>query len=95
MIPRYSRKILKEIWEDNNKFQIWLDLEILACEAMEKLGQIPKGTSSKIKKKAKWEFIKTDLTNQDKLLEIFTTFHPDIVVNLAAQAGVRYSIEKH
>ena len=55
MIPRYSRKILKEIWEDSNKFQIWLDLEILACEAMEKLGQIPKGTSSKIKKKAKFK----------------------------------------
>ena len=55
MIPRYSRKILKEIWEDSNKFQIWLDLEILACEAMEKLGQIPKGTSNKIKKKAKFK----------------------------------------
>ena len=55
MIPRYSRKILKEIWEDNNKFQIWLDLEILACEAMEKLGQIPKGTSNRIKKKAKFK----------------------------------------
>ena len=47
----------------------------------------------KIEKKAKWEFIKADLTNQNNLLEIFTTFHPDIVVNLAAQAGVRYSIE--
>ncbi len=55
MIPRYSRKILKEIWEDNNKFQIWLDLEILACEAMEKLDQIPKGTSNRIKKKAKFK----------------------------------------
>ena len=55
MIPRYSRKILKEIWEDNNKFQIWLDLEILACEAMEKLGQIPKGTSNRIKKKGKFK----------------------------------------
>ncbi|MAV83061.1 MAG: adenylosuccinate lyase [Pelagibacteraceae bacterium] len=54
MIPRYSRKILKDIWEDNNKFQIWLDLEILACEAMEKYGYIPKGTTSKIKKKAKF-----------------------------------------
>ena len=55
MIPRYSRKILKDIWEDQNRFQIWLDLEILACEAMEKLGHIPKGTTNKIKKKAKFE----------------------------------------
>ena len=52
MIPRYSRKIAKDIWEDQNKFQIWLDLEILACEAMESLSQIPKGTTNKIKKKA-------------------------------------------
>ena len=52
MIPRYSRKILKDIWEDQNKFRIWLDIEILACEAMEKLGHIPKGITNKIKKKA-------------------------------------------
>ncbi len=55
MIPRYSRKILKDIWDDHNKFQIWLDLEILACGAMEKLGQIPKGTTSRIKKKANFK----------------------------------------
>ena len=51
MIPRYSRKVVKDIWEDQNKFQIWLDIEILACEAMESLGQIPKGTTNKVKKK--------------------------------------------
>jgi adenylosuccinate lyase len=55
LIPRYSRKILKDIWEDQNKFQIWLDIEILASSAMEQLGQIPKGTTSKIKKKAKFK----------------------------------------
>ena len=55
MIPRYSRKVLKDIWEDNNRFQIWLDLEILACDAMESLGQIPKCTTNKIKKKARFK----------------------------------------
>ena len=55
MIPRYSRKIVKDIWEDNNRFQIWLDLEVLACEAMEKYGYIPQGTTKKIKKKAKFK----------------------------------------
>jgi adenylosuccinate lyase len=55
LIPRYSRKIVKDIWEDNNRFQIWLDLEILACEAMEKYGYIPQGTTKKIKKKAKFK----------------------------------------
>ena len=47
----------------------------------------------KRRKKAKWEFIKTDLIDEDKLQDIFKIFNPDIVVNLAAQAGVRYSIE--
>ena len=42
---------------------------------------------------ANWEFIKTDLEDEDKLLKIFKSFQPDAVVNLAAQAGVRYSIE--
>jgi adenylosuccinate lyase len=58
LIPRYSRKIVKDIWEDNNRFQIWLDLEILACEAMEKYGYIPQGTTKKIKKKAKFKILK-------------------------------------
>ena len=61
MIPRYSRKLLKDIWEDQNKFQIWLDLEILACEAMEKLGHIPIGTTKKIKKKAKFKVKEIEL----------------------------------
>ncbi|RPG57642.1 MAG: NAD-dependent epimerase/dehydratase family protein [Flavobacteriales bacterium TMED235] len=40
-----------------------------------------------------WSFIKTDLMNKDHLFEIFDRFKPEIVVNLAAQAGVRYSLE--
>ena len=41
----------------------------------------------------KWIFFKTDLTNKDSLLKIFENNSPKIVVNLAAQAGVRYSLE--
>ena len=44
-------------------------------------------------KNNKWEFFRTDLTNKDSLLKIFENNSPKIVVNLAAQAGVRYSIE--
>ena len=51
MIERYSRKEIKEIWEDKNKYQIWLNIEIAAAEAMEKLKIIPKGVASKTKKK--------------------------------------------
>ena len=53
MIKRYSRKELTDIWSEENKYKIWLDVEVAAAEAMEKLGQIPKGVSSIVKKKAK------------------------------------------
>ncbi len=53
MINRYSRKELTTIWSEENKYKIWLDVEIAAAQAMEKLGQIPKGVSSTVKRKAK------------------------------------------
>ncbi len=53
MISRYSRKELTSIWSEENKYKIWLEIEIAAAEAMEKLNQIPKGVSSIVKKKGK------------------------------------------
>ena len=53
MITRYSRKELTDIWSEYNKYQIWLDVEIAAAEGMEKLGTIPKGVASAVKKKLK------------------------------------------
>jgi len=53
MIKRYSRKELTDIWSEENKYKIWLDVEIAAAQAMEKLNEIPKGVSSIVKKKAK------------------------------------------
>jgi len=53
MISRYSRKELTSIWSEENKYKIWLDVEIAAAQAMEKLGQIPRGVSSIVRKKAK------------------------------------------
>ena len=53
MIERYSRKELKDIWSEENKYKIWLDVEIAAAEAMEKYKIIPKGVASIVKKKGK------------------------------------------
>jgi len=53
MISRYSRKELTSIWSEENKYKIWLDVEIAAAQAMEKLKIIPKGVASKVKKKAR------------------------------------------
>jgi len=53
MITRYSRKELRNIWSEENKYKIWLDVEIAAAQAMEKNGQIPKGVASTVRKKGK------------------------------------------
>ena len=53
MIERYSRKVLKDIWSEDNKYKIWLDVEIAAAEAMEKYKIIPRGVTSIVKKKGK------------------------------------------
>ena len=64
MIERYSRKQLTDIWSEENKYQIWLDVEVAAAEAMEKLGQIPKGVAQLLEKKQRLmlkEFTKSNL----------------------------------
>ena len=37
MIKRYSRKEIVEIWKEENKYKIWLDIELAAAQSMEKL----------------------------------------------------------
>ena len=53
MIKRYSRKELTDIWSEENKYKIWLDVEIAAAQAMEKYKIIPKGVSAIVKQKGK------------------------------------------
>ena len=53
MIERYSRKELKEIWLDKNRYNLWLRIELAAAEAMEKYKIIPKGVVKKVKSKSK------------------------------------------
>lgn len=46
-----------------------------------------------LEKYQNYSFLKGDLANKEEVVSAFETFHPDIVVNLGAQAGVRYSID--
>ncbi len=54
MIPRYTRPVMANIWSQENKYQKWLEVEILACEALSQLGLIPPKDLSQIKKKARF-----------------------------------------
>ncbi len=84
MIERYSRKELTDIWSEENKYKIWLDVEIAAAQAMEKLGQIPKGVSSTVKKKAK--------INVKRIHQIENQVKHDVIAFLTSiteKAGIR------
>jgi len=76
MIERYSRKEVKKIWEEKNKYQIWLDIEIAAAQAMEKYKIIPKGISSKVRKKAK--------INVERIHKIENKVHHDVIAFLTS-----------
>ena len=45
---------MRQIWSDERKFQIWLEIEVLACEAMAELGQVPKKDAEEIRKRARF-----------------------------------------
>ena len=53
MIERYSREEIKKIWQDQNRYKIWLEIELAAAQAMEKFKIIPKGVYKKVKSKSK------------------------------------------
>jgi adenylosuccinate lyase len=55
MIPRYSRPQIAKVWEPENYFRIQLDIEVYACEAQEKLGVIPKGTSKAVRERGAFD----------------------------------------
>ncbi len=76
MIERYSRKELKEIWSDYNRYTIWLEIEIAAAEAMEKLKIIPRGVSKAVKKKGK--------INVKRILQIEEKVKHDIIAFLTS-----------
>src|SRR5436189_403109 len=45
---------MRQVWSDERKFQIWLEIETLACEAMAEQGQIPKADAAEIRKRARF-----------------------------------------
>ncbi len=52
MIERYSRKVMRDIWTEENKFNAYLKVEILSCEAWSRLGVIPAEDVEKIRSRA-------------------------------------------
>ena len=82
MIERYTLPKMGSIWNDQNKFSIWLEIEILACEAQSQLGIIPAEAVKEIREKARFDV--------DKVLEIEQTTKHDVIAfltNVAEYVG--------
>lgn len=74
MIERYSRELIKKVWENQNKFQKWLDVELAACTAHHTLGNIPTADYDLILQKANF--------NVDRIDEIETEINHDVIAFL-------------
>ncbi|MFC6040405.1 adenylosuccinate lyase [Paenisporosarcina macmurdoensis] len=71
MIERYTRPEMGAIWTEQNKYQAWLEVEILACEAWAELGDIPKEDVAKIRANASFDV--------SRILEIEEETRHDVV----------------
>lgn len=82
MIERYTLPEMGKIWQDEFKFSTWLKIEILACEARTKMGEIPETDFKKIKDKANFDI--------KRILEIEETTKHDVIsflTNVAEYVG--------
>ena len=82
MIERYTLPEMGAIWTDQAKFDAWLKVEILACEAQQVMGIIPADALQEIQKKARFDI--------KRVLEIEETTHHDVIAfltNVAEYVG--------
>jgi adenylosuccinate lyase len=82
MIPRYSRPEMARIWEPENRFRIWFEIEAHACDAQAELGVIPKSAAQAVWDKGAFEV--------DRIAEIEEVTKHDMIAfltNLAEHVG--------
>ncbi len=82
MIPRYSRPEMVKIWEPENKFRIWFEIEAHACDAQANLGVIPKDAAKAVWEKGKWEIDRIDEIERETKHDVIA-----FLTNLAEHVG--------
>jgi len=82
MIPRYSRPEMAAIWEPENKFRIWFQIEAHACDAQAKLGVIPQDAAKAVWERGKWEIKRIDEIERETKHDVIA-----FLTNLAEHVG--------
>ena len=76
MITRYSRPELSALWDDKYRFELWLDIELAACRAMERQGTVPAGTAERVRAAAAGKL------DPQRILTIEATTRHDVIAFL-------------
>jgi adenylosuccinate lyase len=76
MIERYSRPALIDLWSDASRYDAWLEVELVACEAMEAEGRVPEGTAARVRAAAAGKL------DPARILEIEATTRHDVIAFL-------------
>ncbi|NVJ96861.1 MAG: adenylosuccinate lyase [Alphaproteobacteria bacterium] len=82
MIPRYSRKQMTDIWEAENRFRIWFEIEAHACDANAKLGRIPEAAAKAVWERGKFEVSRIDEIEREVKHDVIA-----FLTNLAEHVG--------
>jgi adenylosuccinate lyase len=82
MIPRYSRPEMSRIWEPENKFRIWFEIEAHACDAQAELGIIPKEAAQAVWQRGKWDIARIDEIERETKHDVIA-----FLTNLAEHVG--------
>ena len=82
MIPRYSRPEMTRIWEPENKFRIWFEIEAHACDAQAKLGVIPEAAAKAVWERGAFEVARIDEIERETRHDVIA-----FLTNLAEHVG--------
>ncbi|CAO3354601.1 adenylosuccinate lyase [Azospirillum palustre] len=82
MIPRYTRHEMARIWEPENRFRIWFEIEAHACDAQAELGVIPKEAAKAVWERGKWEIDRIDEIERETRHDVIA-----FLTNLAEYVG--------
>ncbi len=85
MIERYALKPMKDIWSEENKFRLWLKVEIAAAEAMAEQGIIPEEAAKQIREKARFDVEK--IKEREKVTRHDVAAFVDVVAESIGEAG--------
>ncbi|MEQ8653758.1 MAG: adenylosuccinate lyase [Kiloniellales bacterium] len=82
MIPRYSRPEMVKIWEPENKFRIWFEIEAHACDALAQLGEIPAEAAKAVWERGGFEVARIDEIERETKHDVIA-----FLTNLAEHVG--------